>query len=124
VTKGRIDLIAVKPVETNPGAWDDRPNPKITLWGLYASNLRWRRQFMTDVYFLDYDAKSATYGSQSAREQRRMVVSGGIRGSQNWRRVRVPALAASASAHTSAAAAGTAGHYESGFLPCRAHVNT
>ena len=25
--KGRIDLIAVKPVETNPGAWDDRPNP-------------------------------------------------------------------------------------------------
>ena len=24
-------------------------------WGLYASNVRWRRQFMTDVYFLDYD---------------------------------------------------------------------
>src|SRR4029077_9456576 len=31
--KGRIDLIAVKPVEINPGAWDDMPNPKITLWG-------------------------------------------------------------------------------------------
>ena len=37
--KGRIDLIAVKPVEINPGAWDDMPNPKITLWGLYASNV-------------------------------------------------------------------------------------
>jgi Alginate export len=71
--KGRIDLIAAKPVEINPGAWDDIPNPAITLWGLYASNVRWSSQFMTDVYFLDYDAKSATYGNQTAREQRRMV---------------------------------------------------
>jgi hypothetical protein len=71
--KGRIDMIAVKPVETNPGAWDDIPNPAITLWGLYASNVRWSPRFMTDVYFLDYDAKSATYGNQSAREHRRMV---------------------------------------------------
>jgi hypothetical protein len=39
--KGRIDLIAVKPVEINPGAWDDITNPAITLWGLYASNLLW-----------------------------------------------------------------------------------
>ena len=71
--KGRIDLIAAKPVEINPGAWDDIPNPAITLWGLYATNVRWSSQFMTDVYFLDYDAKSATYGNQIAREQRRMV---------------------------------------------------
>jgi Alginate export len=71
--KGRIDLIAVKPVETNQGAWDDIPNPAITLWGLYASNVRWSPRLMTDVYFLDYDAKSATYGNQSAREHRRMV---------------------------------------------------
>jgi hypothetical protein len=35
--------------------------------------MRWSRQFMTDVYFLDYDAKSATYGNQFARKQRRMV---------------------------------------------------
>ena len=53
--RGRIDLIAVKPVKINPGAWDDIPNSQITLWGMYASNVRWRRQFMTDVYFLDYD---------------------------------------------------------------------
>jgi hypothetical protein len=71
--KGRIDLIAVKPVEINPGAWDDITNPAITLWGLYASNLLWSTRFMSDVYFLDYDAKSATYGNQSAREQRRMI---------------------------------------------------
>src|SRR5580704_13343816 len=71
--KGRIDLIAVKPVETNPGAWDDIPNPAITLWGLYASNVRWNSQFMSDVYFLDYDAKLATYQNQSAREQRRTI---------------------------------------------------
>ena len=70
---GRIDLFAVKPVETNPGAWDDIPNPAITLWGLYAPNVRWSPRFMTDVYFLDYDAKLATYGNQSAREHRRMV---------------------------------------------------
>jgi len=70
---GRIDLIAVKPVEINPGAWDDVPNPTITFWGLYASNLRWSPRFMSDVYFLDYDAKSAMYGNQSAREQRRMI---------------------------------------------------
>ncbi len=71
--KGRIDLLAVKPVEINPGAWDDAPNPGVTLWGLYASNLRWSPRFMTDAYFLDYDAKSSTYGNQSAREQRRMI---------------------------------------------------
>jgi Alginate export len=71
--KGRIDLLAAKPVEINPGAWDDVPNPGITLWGLYASNLRWSPRFMLDVYFLDYDAKSATYGNQSGREQRRTV---------------------------------------------------
>jgi len=71
--KGRIDLIAVKPVETNPGAWDDIPNPAITLWGLYASNVRWNSQFMSDVYFLDYDAASATYQNQSARERRRTI---------------------------------------------------
>ena len=71
--KGRVDFIAAKPVEINSGAWDDIPNPAITLWGLYASNVRWSSQFMTDIYFLDYDAKSATYGNQTAREQRRMV---------------------------------------------------
>ncbi len=65
--RGRVDLIAVKPVEINPGAWDDVPNPAITLWGLYASNIPWNSEFMSDIYFLDYDAKSATYGQQSAR---------------------------------------------------------
>ena len=71
--KGRIDLIAVKPVETIPGAWDDIPNPAITLWGLYASNVRWNSPFMSDVYFLDYDTGSATYQNQAAREQRRTI---------------------------------------------------
>ena len=71
--KGRVDLIAVRPVEINPGAWDDVPNSAITLWGLYASNIRWNSEFMSDIYFLDYDAKSTTYGQQSAREQRRTV---------------------------------------------------
>jgi hypothetical protein len=71
--KGRIDVIALKPVEINPGAWDDVPNPAITLWGAYASNVRWNSRFMSDVYVLGYDAKSATYGNQSAREQRRTL---------------------------------------------------
>jgi Alginate export len=70
---GRIDLIAVKPVEINSGPWDDVPDPRSTLWALYASNLRWRPRFMSDVYFLDDDAKSAMYGDQSAREQRRTI---------------------------------------------------
>jgi Alginate export len=70
---GRIDLIAVKPVEINPGAWDDIPNPTITFWGLYASNLLWSPRFMSDIYFFDYDAKSSVYGDQSAREQRRTI---------------------------------------------------
>jgi hypothetical protein len=70
---GRIDLIAVKPAEINPGAWDDVPNPAITLWGLYASTVRWNSHFIFDAYSLDYDAKSATYGNQTAREQRRTI---------------------------------------------------
>lgn len=69
--KRRIDLIAGKTVETNPGAWDDVPDPTITLWGVYASNVRWSSRFMSDVYFLDYDAKLATYQNESAREERR-----------------------------------------------------
>jgi hypothetical protein len=73
--EGRIDLIAVKLVETNPGAWDDIPNHAITLWGLYASSVRWNSQFMSDVYFLDYDSKSAAYGNQSARERRPVMRS-------------------------------------------------
>jgi hypothetical protein len=71
--KGRIDLIAVRPVETNPGAWDDVPSPAISFWGAYASNVRWNSQIMSDVYFLDYDSKLAAYDNQSAREHRRMI---------------------------------------------------
>jgi hypothetical protein len=71
--KRRIDLIAGKAVETNPGAWDDVPDPTITLWGVYASNVRWSSRFMSDVYFLDYDAKLATYQNESAREERRII---------------------------------------------------
>lgn len=71
--KGRIDLIAVKPVENNTGAWDDIPNPTITFWGVYASNLLWHPRFMSDIYFFDYDRKSSVYGNQSAREQRRTI---------------------------------------------------
>ncbi len=71
--RGRIDVIAVKPVEINTGAWDDAPDPGVTLWGVYASNLRWSPRFLSDAYFLDYDAKSSMYGDQSGREQRRMI---------------------------------------------------
>ena len=41
---------------------------------------------MTDVYFLDFDAKSATYGNQSARKQRRMV------GGRYFNRLRHPSV--------------------------------
>jgi Alginate export len=68
--KGRIDLIVARPVQTNPDAWDDVPDPAISLWGAYASNVRWHSQFMSDVYFLDYDSKLAAYGNESAREHR------------------------------------------------------
>jgi hypothetical protein len=40
---------------------------------VYASNMRWSSRFMSDVYFLDYHEKLATYQTQSAREQRRTI---------------------------------------------------
>ena len=70
--KARIDLIAVKPVEINPGAGDDVHNPAITLWAC-MDRMYVNSEFMSHVYFLDYDAKSATYGTQSGREHRRVL---------------------------------------------------
>ena len=56
--KGRIDLIAAKPVEINPGAWDDIPNPARSPCGACTPRMcAGAHEFMTDVYFLDYNAK-------------------------------------------------------------------
>jgi hypothetical protein len=73
---GRVDLFAVKPVLNKFGAWDDVPNHAVSVWGMYASNLRLLHPAMFDTYFIGFDDKSMTYGTQQAREIRQ---TGGLR---------------------------------------------
>ena len=47
----RIDAFAVKPVETNPGVFDDGSEPHDKFWGLYSvTRLPWLPGANADLY--------------------------------------------------------------------------
>jgi len=70
----RIDGFVTKPVETNPGAFDDSPDHTRTFWGLYAVR-PWRvlPGGHVDLYYLGIDRKNARFDQVSARETRHSV---------------------------------------------------
>ena len=67
----RIDGFVTRPVETNPGAFDDSPDHTRTFWGLYAVR-PWRvlPGGHLDLYYLGIDRKNARFDQGSAREIR------------------------------------------------------
>jgi hypothetical protein len=70
----RLDLFAVKPVENNPGFFDDGPNPAESLWGSYLTvpaPIVSRGQ--ADFYYIGLDTKLATYNRGTAHELRPTV---------------------------------------------------
>jgi hypothetical protein len=78
--KWRLDAFAVKPVKTEPGAFDDPPDHAVTFWGAYAvTPFPVFKQASVDLYYLGLDRKSSTYDQGTAREQRHSV------GTRIWR---------------------------------------
>ncbi len=69
--KWRIDVFAVKPVATRNGFFDDAPDPRQTLWGIWATKtngLAFVRKL--DLYYLGLDRNDAGFDKGTARERR------------------------------------------------------
>lgn len=70
----RVDGFVTKPVETNPGLFDDAQDHARTFWGMYAA-----RPFQVlphgnvDLYYLGIDRKRAHFDQGTAREVRHSV---------------------------------------------------
>ena len=67
----QVDALAVKPVRTKPGVFDDDPNPDQNFWGLYAvTPVSWLPGGNIDIYYLGLDRKSASFDQGTADELR------------------------------------------------------
>ena len=66
-----LDAFLTKPAETQPGVFDDGPEPGRTFWGVYASRpLGGRSAPKLDAYYLGLARKEARYDQGVARENR------------------------------------------------------
>lgn len=62
----RADLLAFRPSQTNPGFFDNSPDFRQALWGLYATWIPRR----LDLYYLGLDRKRRRFDEGVGREQR------------------------------------------------------
>lgn len=70
----RLDAFATKPVETNPGIFDDSPDHTRSFWGLYATTpIAGQENANIDLYYFGLDRKTAAFDQGLAREQRHSV---------------------------------------------------
>jgi hypothetical protein len=71
----RIDSFFVKPVETDPGVFDDKAISSETLWALYAVRpvKRLGSNGAIDVYYIGLDRREANYQQGDDREKRHSV---------------------------------------------------
>jgi hypothetical protein len=69
VTHGQaqLSLLAVKPVLSRPGNFDDRTSPAKALWGAYATVPG------VDLYYLGYYNRDARFGAAQGRERRHTI---------------------------------------------------
>jgi hypothetical protein len=65
-----IDVLALRPAETNRGIFDDSPNHKQSFWGIYAAGPLRARKANLDLYYLGLDRKTHRFDQATAREQR------------------------------------------------------
>jgi hypothetical protein len=72
--RSRIDGFVTRPVETNPGEFDDSPDRARAFWGLYAvSPARWLPGGNIDLYYLGLDRQEAQFDQGSGHEVRHSV---------------------------------------------------
>ncbi|QGL89105.1 alginate export family protein [Stenotrophomonas maltophilia] len=67
---GTLDLMALRPLENRPGAFDDRGERGAHLWGAYATTARGRGPGQWDLYLLDYRREGARFAAGSGTERR------------------------------------------------------
>ena len=73
-TPWRVDAFATKPVETNPGVFDDQTHLPTWFWGIYAVRpLSFIDGGNMDLYYLGIHNKSATYAQETETESRHTV---------------------------------------------------
>lgn len=66
-----LNLLALRPARTRAGSFDDTPDNRQSLWGLYATNKLAALPGATlDLYYLGLDRKRARFHSGTGREQR------------------------------------------------------
>ncbi|SIO33619.1 Alginate export [Singulisphaera sp. GP187] len=66
-----VDGFWSKPVLNRPGVFDDIPNPKLSLWGIYAVRpLKLLPEGHADFYYLGYENKQATFDQSTGNELR------------------------------------------------------
>jgi len=68
----KVDLLALRPAETNRWMFDDSIGHRQSFWGVYATAKR-QRWGSTDIYYLGLDRKSHEFDQGTAREQRHSV---------------------------------------------------
>ena len=66
----KIEALALRPVETNRGVFDDSPGHERSLWGVYANGSLPILPGNADLYYLGLDRKSHEFDQGTAREQR------------------------------------------------------
>jgi hypothetical protein len=70
----QIDGFATRPVQTNPGIFDDAPQHDFAFWGVYGTHsLPGPGKPALDVYYLGLDRKNAFYNQGAAHEVRHTV---------------------------------------------------
>jgi hypothetical protein len=70
----RIDGFVSRPVETDPGVFDDNPDETRALWGVYAvAPLSPLPQGNTDLYYLGFEHEGARFDQGTADERRHTV---------------------------------------------------
>jgi len=69
--RGRIDAIAVRPVQTRTGGFDDRPDHDMGLWGIYAALAPSKgAPLKLDLYWLGYQREAGRFAVGTGREYR------------------------------------------------------
>jgi alginate export protein len=70
----KLAVFATKPVQTNPGFFDDFPSPGQTSWGIYASRpIRYIHGSNLDLYYLGLDRTKSRFQQGVAGETRHSV---------------------------------------------------
>jgi hypothetical protein len=65
-----VDALATRPAETGPGIFDDAPDHRRSLWGVYAARALPAKKSGIDIYYLGYSRKKAQFDQGAGRELR------------------------------------------------------